>query len=77
MILNTVQSCAIVADSLARTVGDYLKEKIENRKVLHLSTALAPKDREIILQEILRRQKDSEWDTEPWYEVVPKIRTMC
>ncbi|EFK09596.1 CRISPR-associated endonuclease Cas3-HD [delta proteobacterium NaphS2] len=67
VILNTVQSCAIVADSLARALDDYSKEKIENKKVLHLSTALAPKDRERILKEILRRQDDSEWNTSPWY----------
>ena len=72
VILNTVQSAAIVADALARSLNEE-KKSLQNKKVLHLSTALAPKDREIILGEISRRQGDTEWDKEPWY----LIATSC
>ena len=68
VILNTVQSCAVVAEALARAFNDF-KKKITQKTVLHLSTALAPKDRSKILQEIGRRQKESEWDNMPWYLV--------
>lgn len=69
VILNTVQSCAVVAEALARALNDFEKTEITQKTVLHLSTALAPKDRSKILREIRRRQKKSEWDNTPWYLV--------
>ncbi len=72
VIFNTVQSAAVVADTLSRALND--KEKsLRGKKVLHLSTALAPKDRAIILDEILRRQDNTEWDDQAWY----LISTSC
>lgn len=69
IILNTVQSCAVVAASLSKSLNDLNDNTIRNRKVLHLSTALAPKDRGKILKEIERRQKKSEWDSQQWFLV--------
>lgn len=54
VILNTVQSAAVLADSIKRSGHD----------VLHLSTALAPQDRETIvhrIQERLRHRDLSDW----------------
>ena len=68
VILNTVQSAAVVADGLATRLNDGglgLKDK----RVLHLSTALTPEDRETILRELNRRQSASKWDAKPWYLV--------
>ncbi len=50
IILNTVQSAAVLADFLARTYG---REAVE-----HLSTALTPSDREVTLENIKSRLKD-------------------
>lgn len=69
VILNTVQSCAVVAEALARSLTDFKNTAITQKTVLHLSTSLAPKDRTKILHEIERRQKKSEWDKTPWYLV--------
>jgi CRISPR-associated endonuclease/helicase Cas3 len=69
VILNTVQSCAVVAEALARSLTDLKTPQSRRKTVLHLSTALAPKDRTMILHEIERRQKKSEWDKTPWYLV--------
>jgi len=54
VILNTVQSAAVLADSMHK----------KGNEVLHLSTALAPGDREIVVQRIRERLKDrgrTEW----------------
>jgi CRISPR-associated endonuclease/helicase Cas3 len=67
IILNTVQSCAVIADALSRALDDRSNKKVADKKVLHLSTALTPKDREKILAEIFRRQFHSEWENQPWY----------
>ncbi len=72
VILNTVQSVAVVADSLSRSLNDKNKS-LSDKTVLHLSTALAPKDRDIILDEINRRQGKTEWDEKVWY----LIATSC
>ncbi len=72
VILNTVQSAAVIADALARSLNDR-KNKLSNKVVLHLSTALAPKDRDRMLKEIISRQGDSDWDNCPWY----LIATSC
>lgn len=69
VILNTVQSCAVVAESLAKDVKDCEEYQISKRKVLHLSTALSPKDRGRIIKEIERRQKNSEWNGRRWFLV--------
>lgn len=69
VIVNTVQSAAYFAHSLAVTCQQQEKTLIHQRKVLHLSTGLAPMDRENILAEILRRQQTSEWDNTPWFLV--------
>ncbi|WP_020612862.1 CRISPR-associated helicase/endonuclease Cas3 [Sediminispirochaeta bajacaliforniensis] len=72
IIMNTVQSAAVVAYSLASVLND-MGNSLQNKQVLHLSTALAPKDRDIILKEIQRRQEDSEWNQSRWY----LIATSC
>ncbi len=72
VILNTVQSAAVVADTLARGLGDNENE-LSHKTVLHLSTALAARDREIMLNEVVRRQGDSNWNHRPWY----LIATSC
>lgn len=72
VILNTVQSAAVVADALSRALKDKCK-KLSDRRVLHLSTALAPKDREHMLNEVKRRQGRTEWDETGWY----LIATSC
>lgn len=68
VILNTVQSAAVVADSLSRALNDK-DNGLCDKTVLHLSTALAPKDRGIILDEINRRQGETEWNEQAWYLV--------
>ncbi|MCU7937065.1 MAG: DEAD/DEAH box helicase [Candidatus Thiodiazotropha sp. (ex Dulcina madagascariensis)] len=68
VILNTVQSAAVIADRLARCLSDKASE-LSERKVLHLSTALAPKDRDIMLKEVIRRQIEKDWNHKPWYLV--------
>lgn len=72
MILNTVQSAAVIADTLARSLDDK-KNELSDKVVLHLSTALAPKDRDRMLSEVISRQGDSDWNHRPWY----LIATSC
>lgn len=69
MIVNTVQSAAFLAHSLAVKYEQEDKVLIQERTVLHLSTGLAPFDRDNILAEIIRRQDQSEWDSRPWFLV--------
>lgn len=72
IILNTVQSAAYMANSLAQHVSSSITENLpilEERSVLHLSTGLTPSDRVKILLEIKRRQGSSEWDNSVWYLV--------
>ena len=68
VILNTVQSAAVIADALAKSLDDK-KNELSNKVVLHLSTALAPKDRDRMLSEVIHRQGDSDWKHRPWYLV--------
>jgi len=68
IILNTVQSAAIIAQTLSNQV-DNQEQELTRKAVLHLSTALAPKDRNIMLKEIIRRQTGNDWDHKPWYLV--------
>lgn len=72
MILNTVQSAAVVAYSFSIALNDE-KESLANKRVLHLSTALSPKDRDEVLEEVERRQGNCEWNDIPWY----LIATSC
>ena len=72
VILNTVQSAAVIADALARNLGDK-GNKLSRKTVLHLSTALAPKDRDKMLNEVINRQGNSDWNRRPWY----LIATSC
>jgi CRISPR-associated endonuclease/helicase Cas3 len=66
VILNTVQSAAAVARDLAKSLDGLAPENhparlpLHQRKVLHLSTAVCPRDRERILREINRRQDHHE-----------------
>ncbi len=56
VILNTVQSAAVVADYLAKLFG---RERVE-----HLSTALTPRDRDRTLERVISRlktHKDEDW----------------
>ncbi|HFE39507.1 MAG TPA: CRISPR-associated protein Cas3, partial [Gammaproteobacteria bacterium] len=68
IIMNTVQSAAIIAETLARKLDDKDTE-LSCKEVLHLSTALAPKDRNKMLKEVIRRQTESDWDKKQWYLV--------
>lgn len=69
LILNTVQSAAVIALALARRLRDIEDDEITGelplpeRRVLHLSTALCPRDRDRVLEEIFRRQEEgaTEW----------------
>jgi len=62
-ILNTVQSAAVIAHALAKTLDGFdalesgVHPPLAERRVLHLSTALSPLNREMILQEIEARTK--------------------
>lgn len=62
-ILNTVQSAAVIACDLAERLDGITTDQhphprpITDRHVLHLSTALTPRDRDEILEEIGRRQR--------------------
>ncbi|MCK4342697.1 MAG: DEAD/DEAH box helicase family protein [Phycisphaerae bacterium] len=65
VILNTVQSAAVIARDLARELGDPDAADgsvgpLAARRVLHLSTALCPRDRARILAEVERRQQPCE-----------------
>jgi CRISPR-associated endonuclease/helicase Cas3 len=68
-ILNTVQSAAMIANEMAKQLdhidplGFDVSAALPDRKVLHLSTALSPSDRETILQEIEERKRSgrSDW----------------
>ncbi len=55
LIMNTVQSAAVIADDLCQTSG---RDSVE-----HLSTALTPEDREATIQRVKKRLKDKD-DTE-------------
>ena len=54
VVLNTVQSAAVVARTLADRCG---RERVE-----HISTAIAPKDRELLVKKIKERLCDKEDD---------------
>ncbi len=60
-IVNTVQTAAVIACELAKNIddldprGDGSRRRLSDRRVLQLSTALTPRHRERILQEIERR----------------------
>ncbi len=72
IILNTVQSAAVIADSLQKELQPELNSHmpLAERKVLHLSTALTPGDRERIITELDSRQAcESEWKNKDWYLV--------
>ncbi|UAA40148.1 DEAD/DEAH box helicase [Paraneptunicella aestuarii] len=71
VIMNTVQSAAVVADAIAKGVGqDTKQQSLDEMLVLHLSTALDSEDRDIILNEVECRQKNgSEWQEQTWYLV--------
>jgi CRISPR/Cas system-associated endonuclease/helicase Cas3 len=56
VIMNTVQSAAVVADTLARKIyGEKYSIDILTSKVLHLSTSLTPIDREEIVKVVSKR----------------------
>lgn len=69
IILNTVQSAAVVAKALAKKLNENEKVTLKERKILHLSTALTPNDRECIIEELRRRQHKCEWSDKAWYLV--------
>lgn len=56
LILNTVQSAAVIADNLSNTYG---RECVE-----HLSTSLTPEDRDVVIEKVkarLRDKSDTNW----------------
>ncbi len=67
-ILNTVQSAAAIACGLTKKLHEFnplerrQQPALGERRVLHLSTALSPKDRETILVEIEARNKQRRRD---------------
>lgn len=69
IILNTVQSAAIIARSLSDKLDHQDSLRLAQRRVLHLSTALTPNDREKVIKELERRQKNSEWTRKSWFLV--------
>lgn len=69
IILNTVQSAAVFAHSLQNEIQPELSAcaPLSERKVLHLSTALAPIDRERIIAELDKRQaRGNKWKNKDW-----------
>lgn len=69
IILNTVQSAAVFAHSLQNKIQSELSAcaPLSEREVLHLSTALAPIDRERIISELNKRQaRDNKWKNKDW-----------
>jgi hypothetical protein len=68
IILNTVQSAAMIAETLANKLHDKHNE-LTCKKVLHLSTALAPRDRNRMLSEVLRRHTITDWNQKKWFLV--------
>lgn len=72
IILNTVQSAAVVAKGLQPL--EEAEAHLSDRSVLHLSTALTPADRERIIGELNTRQpQNSPWQSRDWY----LIATSC
>lgn len=64
VVLNTVSAAGIIADKLKKQLEEDPRPTMAHRRVLHLSTALCPKDREPIVKEIERRLKETpnhEW----------------
>ncbi len=58
VMMNTVQSAAVVADAFSKTIyGERYSIDLQTSKVLHLSTSLAPIDRERIVDIIKDRLK--------------------
>lgn len=56
VIMNTVQSAAVLANKLAKSFyGEEYRIDPNSSKVLHMSTSLAPTDREIIVETIKNR----------------------
>jgi CRISPR/Cas system-associated endonuclease/helicase Cas3 len=56
VIMNTVQSAAVVADTFARKIyGEKYSIDITTSKILHLSTSLTPIDREEIVKVVSKR----------------------
>lgn len=56
VIMNTVQSAAVIADYLAKKYyGENYSINIDASSVLHLSTSLTPEDREVIVEAVKRR----------------------
>lgn len=72
IILNTVQSAAVIAQALQRRLQPDINDTcpLSERTVLHISTALTPDDRKRIIKELTRRQqRDSSWQCKNWYLV--------
>lgn len=66
VILNTVQSAAVVARAAQERFGEAGQGRLQERRVLHLSTALCPGDRERILAEVDRRFAAEANGQGPW-----------
>jgi CRISPR-associated endonuclease/helicase Cas3 len=69
IVVNTVQTAAYVAHALLKKAGDSYDTELCSRRVLHISTGLTPNDRDCILEEVKRRQGNSEWNTKAWFLV--------
>ena len=68
IILNTVQSAAVIAKDLQP--AKEAEANLSERSVLHLSTALTPADRERIVDELNARQlTNNPWQLRDWYLV--------
>jgi len=72
VILNTVQSAAVIAQALQLKLQPDINDDcpLSERVVLHISTALTPYDRERIIKELNKRQKvNNSWKKKNWYLV--------
>lgn len=71
IILNTVQSAAVIAKELQPPEENSNDLNLSDRSILHLSTALTPNDRDRIIEEIKARQSDknNQWKNRNWYLV--------
>lgn len=72
LIMNTVQSAAVIAEDLRIASGQEQETPLQERRILHISTALCADDRERVLAEVTRRLK-----TEPSYTDWTLVATSC
>ena len=65
VIMNTVQSAAVIAKDFWDEFGQDSNTTLNKSRVLHISTALTPEDRELVLS-IVRNRLEKEKDNSDW-----------